>query len=74
MQGNWTAFSRFERSFGPAAIFYSFLRYSLRWAARFAYQHPVKAQIAYLLGQMNSNELEKLLGHKPTNPLNTPIP
>lgn len=87
--GNWTAFTRFERSFGPAAIFYGFLRYSLRWSLwAFPRTHPTTATIAYMLGQANANQLEKLVGEglyeeglqdtkapaKPSNPLAYALP
>jgi hypothetical protein len=66
VMGNWGAFSRFERQFSPALIFYPFLRMSMRWTFwSYPIRHPVKAQIAYLLAQQNSEELEKLLGVKP---------
>jgi hypothetical protein len=68
VMGNWDAFSRFERQFAPALIFYPFVRYSLRWTFwSFPLRHPIKAQMLYFLGQMNSQELEKLLGAKPQN-------
>ena len=70
IQGNWTSFTRYERAMAPLAIFYPFLRYSLRWPLwAFPKEHPIRATIAYTLGQANSNELEKLLGGKPSNPL-----
>lgn len=63
--GNWTAFTRFERAFAPLAIFYGFLRYSLRWAAwTFPRDHPINATMAYMLGQANANQIEKMLGQK----------
>lgn len=68
IQGNWTAFTHYERAFAPFTIFYPFLRYSLRFALwTFPKTHPVTATIAYMLGQANSNELEKLLGAKPSS-------
>lgn len=61
--GNWTAFTRYERAFGPAAIFYGFLRYSLRWAVwAFPKRHPIVATTAYMLGQANANQIDKLVG------------
>lgn len=87
--GNWTAFTRYERAFGPAAIFYGFLRYSLRWSLwAFPKTHPVTATMAYMLGQANANQLEKLIGEglyeeglqdskasaKPSNPLAYALP
>lgn len=68
--GNWTAFTHFERTYAPLAIFYGFLRYSLRWTLwTFPKTHPITATIAYMLGQTNANQIEKLAGGKPTNPL-----
>lgn len=70
VQGNWTAFTRYERAFAPLTIFYPFLRYSLRWTLHtFPKTHPLTATIAAMLGQANSNALEKLLGAKPASPL-----
>lgn len=67
MMGNWEAFTRFERSFGPLAAFYPYLRMSLRWTFHtFPKGHPVKAQIFYLLAQQNRDQLEKLLGAEPS--------
>lgn len=61
--GNWTAFTRYERAFAPLAIFYGFLRYSLRWAAwAFPRDHPVMATAAYMLAQANANQIDKLTG------------
>jgi hypothetical protein len=65
VEGNWTAFTRYERALAPFAIFYSFLRYSLRWALwAFPKEHPVRATVLNLLGQANSNQLEALLGQQ----------
>lgn len=70
IQGNWTAFTRYERAFAPLVIFYPFLRYSLRWTLwTFPKTHPLTATLAFMLGQANSNELEKVLGEKPASPL-----
>lgn len=75
VQGNWTAFTRYERAFAPLTIFYPFLRYSLRWTLwTFPKTHPLTATIAYMLGQANSNELEKVLGGKPASPLSYSYP
>ncbi len=61
--GNWTAFSRYERDFAPLAIFYGFLRYSLRWSAwTFPKTHPIMATMAYMLAQANANQIDKLTG------------
>jgi hypothetical protein len=87
--GNWTAFTRYERAFAPLAIFYGFLRYSLRWTAwAFPRDHPIMATAAYMLGQANANQIEKLTGEglheaglqrtnapaKPSNPLAFAMP
>jgi len=73
--GNWTAFSHFERTYAPLAIFYGFLRYSMRWTLwTFPKTHPVTATLAYMAGQANSNQLEKLIGGKPSNPLEFAYP
>jgi hypothetical protein len=82
--GNWTAFSRYERDFAPLAIFYGFLRYSIRWSTwAFPKTHPIMATMAYMLAQANANQIDKLTGQglyekglqktnaptKPSNPL-----
>lgn len=82
--GNWTAFSRYERDFAPLAIFYGFLRYSIRWSTwAFPKTHPIMATMAYMLAQANANQIDKLTGEgfheaglqktnapaKPSNPL-----
>lgn len=70
IQGNWSAFTRYERSLAPLAIFYPFLRYSLRWTAwTFPRTHPITATLAYTLGQANANQLEKLVGGPLSNPI-----
>jgi hypothetical protein len=70
IQGNWTAFTRYERALAPLTIFYPFLRYSLRWTLwTFPKTHPITATIAYTLGQANANQLEKLVGGPLANPL-----
>lgn len=70
IQGNWSAFTRYERSLAPLAIFYPFLRYSLRWTLwTFPRTHPVTATLAYTLGQANANQLEKLVGGPLENPI-----
>ncbi|HET7455400.1 MAG TPA: hypothetical protein VFJ76_07765 [Solirubrobacterales bacterium] len=63
VQGNWTAFTRYERALAPFAIFYPFIRYSLRWATwAFPKEHPVRATVITMLGQANANQLEALVG------------
>jgi hypothetical protein len=70
IQGNWSAFTRYERSLAPLAIFYPFLRYSLRWTLyTFPKTHPITATLAYTLGQANANQLEKLTGGPLQNPV-----
>lgn len=66
MLGNWDAFTRFERSFGPLLAFYPYLRMSLRWTfLTYPKKHPIKAGILYVLAQQNHEQLEKLLGGSP---------
>lgn len=65
VQGNWSAFTRYERAAAPFAIFYPFIRYSLRWATwAFPKEHPVRATVITMLGQANANQLEALVGQK----------
>lgn len=62
-QGNWDAFTRFERAFAPALIFYPYIRMGLRWTFwSFPKEHPAKAQVLYLLSQRNAEEIDKLTG------------
>ena len=72
--GNWNTFTRYERSFAPFLVFYPFIRYSLRWPLTFAKQHPVAITIATFLSQQNAEQLEKILGRAPSNPLTYAIP
>lgn len=65
--GNWTAYTRFERQFSPAAVFYGFIRYAFRWPLTFAKEHPVAATVNYFLAQQNAEQVEKLLHGKPTD-------
>lgn len=67
VMGNWTAFTRFERKFGPIAIFYGFLRYAFRWPLTFAKRHPISSTINYFLAQQNANQLEKIYGGAPAS-------
>jgi hypothetical protein len=65
VQGNWTAFTRYERALAPFTIFYPFIRYSLRWATwAFPKEHPLRATVITMLGQANANQLEALVGQK----------
>jgi hypothetical protein len=64
--GNWTAFTRFERQFSPAAVFYGFIRYAFRWPLTFAREHPAAATVNYFLAQQNAEQVEKILHGKPT--------
>src|SRR5690606_11946182 len=65
VMGNWTAFTRFERAFGPGVMFYPFVRMSFRWAFwSFPKRHPIRAQILYFLAQRHSEEIEKITGNK----------
>lgn len=69
IEGNWTAFTRYERALAPFTIFYPFLRYSLRWTLwAFPKEHPIRATVLALMGQANSNQLEKLVGGPIQNP------
>src|SRR5262245_20085790 len=66
VMGNWQAFGRFEKAFAPALVFYPFLRMSLRWTFNaYPKNHPIKAQLLYMLAQQNANDLEKLFQGKP---------
>lgn len=68
VQGNWGAFTRYEKSVAPFTIFYPFYRYAIRWPLyTFPREHPITASIAYFLAQQNSNELEKIAGGKLAN-------
>lgn len=68
VMGNWRAFSRHERAWGPAMFaFYPYLRMSLRWTFwAFPKNHPIKASILYFLAQQNRDQLTELFGSEPT--------
>jgi hypothetical protein len=75
IQGNWTAFTRHEMKYAPMVLFYPFLRYSLRWPLwAFPKEHPIRATVAYTLGQANSNQLELMVGGPLSNPLGYAFP
>jgi hypothetical protein len=66
VMGNFNAYTRYERRFGPLGIFYPYVRMSFRWTLwTYPARHPVKAQMLYLAGQQHANDLEKLLGAPP---------
>jgi hypothetical protein len=66
VMGNWTALTRYERVAAPLAIFYPFIRMSLRWLLwSFPARHPLKWSTMYWLGQWNAEELKKMLGGDP---------
>jgi hypothetical protein len=67
VRGNWRSFTSWERKFAPLSVFYGFLRYAMRWPLHFARRHPLAATVNYFLAQANSNELEKILGGKPSS-------
>lgn len=67
VMGNWTALSKVEGAIAPWVAFYPYLRYSLRWTFYgFPRRHPIRASILYFLAQQNANQLEKMLGGKPS--------
>jgi len=74
VMGDWQSFSRYERMAAPFLVFYPFIRYSLKWPLTFAKQHPLSYSIANFLGQQNAQQLEKILGRAPSNPLAYAIP
>lgn len=74
VSGDWQTFTRYERNFAPFLVFYPFIRYSLRWPLTFAKQHPVSTTVAAFLGQQNAEQIEKILGHAPSNPLAYAMP
>lgn len=75
VMGNWRALTRHEAKFAPFIAFYPFVRYSLRWTFwSFPKEHPIKAQILYFLSQQNAEELEKIIGGPPANPVDYTFP
>lgn len=67
VMGSWSSMTRFERSMGPALMFYPFLRFSLRWTFRtFPSQHPIKAAILLNLATVRTEEVKQLLGGDPS--------
>jgi hypothetical protein len=66
IMGNFDAFTRYERKFGPLGIFYPYVRMSFRWTLMtYPSRHPLKAQMLYLAGQQHAEDMEKLLGAPP---------
>ena len=66
VMGNWTAFSRREKVFAEAAIFYNFMRMSMQWPFyTFPKHHPVRATVMYELAASHNNQLRELLGPPP---------
>lgn len=62
VMGNFSTLTRLEARFAPGIAFYPYLRYSLKWGFySFPQRHPVRASILYFLGQVNAEELEKLV-------------
>lgn len=67
VMGNWTALSKTEGAIAPWVAFFPYLRYSLRWTFYgFPVRHPIRASILYFLAQQNANQLEEMLGGKPS--------
>lgn len=67
VMGNWSALTKNERVAAQLAIFYPFIRMSLRWTFyAFPKRHPIKAAMAYYLGQQNANQLEKFYKGDPS--------
>ncbi len=67
MLGSWGALTHAERSAAPLAMFYAFMRYSLRWVLRsFPKNHPLKMAILANLAQSNDVELQRILGGTPS--------
>lgn len=65
--GNWRAFSRHERNFAPAVIFYNFLRMSMQWPFyTFPKRHPARAAVMYELASSHNEQLRALLGGPPS--------
>jgi hypothetical protein len=63
MMGNWTAFTRNERLPAAFSFFYPFMRMSLRFMLHtFPRAHPLRAGALYYLGQLNTNEVRRLIG------------
>lgn len=66
LMGDYTAFTRFERAFGPLAIFMPFIRMSFRWTFNtYPRHHPIKAQMIYFLAQQHADTIEKMVGGTP---------
>lgn len=67
VMGNWTALTRYERLPAGLAIFYPFMRMSLRWTFKaFPDRHPIKASILYALAATNAEHLADLLQGEPS--------
>jgi hypothetical protein len=67
VMGNWSALTKNERLASQIAIFYPFLRMSLRWTFySFPKRHPIKAAVLAYMGQQNAVTLKKFLGRDPS--------
>jgi hypothetical protein len=67
VMGNWTALTHKERVASAFVIFYPFVRMSLEWTLlTFPARHPLKASILHFLAQQNAEQVENLLGGKPS--------
>lgn len=71
MLGNYTRFGRYERAILERNIlFYGFLRFSLRFAFyTMPKRHPVLASIQTNLSKLHEDEVRRLLGLLPDDPL-----
>jgi hypothetical protein len=66
VMGNWSALTKNERLASQIAIFYPFMRMSLRWTFyAFPKRHPIKAAMLGYLAQQNAVTLKKFLGNDP---------
>jgi hypothetical protein len=67
VMGNWSALTKNEQLASKIAIFYPFIRMSLRWTFySFPKRHPLKAAALTYLAQQNAVTLRKFLGRDPS--------
>lgn len=65
--GDFAALTRYEKIAAPMAIFYPFMRMSVKFLTYgLPMKHPVKHAVAQHLAQWNADELKKFLGGDPS--------
>ncbi len=67
VMGNWGAMTTNERALSGVVIFYPFVRMSLEWSLlSYPARHPLKAAALTFLAEQNAQQVDNLLGGKPS--------